>query len=56
MLQESGFARQTRRPICSPEAAQPGQRVFAPLPVIFISQSLQPRPLGKKPVRHDPEH
>jgi len=44
MLQESGFARQTRQPIFSLEAVRPRQRVLAPLPVIFISQSLPPRP------------
>jgi hypothetical protein len=45
MLQESSFARQTRQPIFSLEAVRPRQCVFfAPLPVIFISQSLPPRP------------
>ena len=39
MLQESGFARQTRQPTFSLEAVRPRQRVLAPLPVIFISQS-----------------
>jgi hypothetical protein len=44
MLQESGFAHKTRQPIFSLEAVRPRQRILAPLPVIFISQSLSLRP------------
>jgi hypothetical protein len=37
MLQESSFARQTRRPIFSLEAVRSRQIVFAQLPVILLT-------------------
>jgi Putative peptidoglycan binding domain len=52
MLQESSFARQTRRPIFSLEAVRPRQRVLESLPVIFINQRPLPRAFGKEVVRH----